>query len=130
VCCAQLALCEWGNDAPWSGWGAAIAQVSRTIGLGTGSKLELKLGLFVLMQSYRMTMDHLPFWSFDSKKNGPQGVIDIINAVAAVNNYSVPYGYGDPDFLELGALRSLCSFFLGALFATLYTLQDCQRYQR
>lgn len=35
-------LCEWGEDAPWSGWGGRIAQ------------------------SYRVGLDHLPLWSFQS----------------------------------------------------------------
>jgi hypothetical protein len=41
-------LCEWGEDAPWSGWGGEIAQ------------------------SYRVGPDHLPVWSFQNLQREQQ----------------------------------------------------------
>jgi len=71
-----FAACEWGYDDPWF-WAPAVTQ------------------------SYRSGPDHLPIWSFNDGIGG-QGVLDIIEQQAAVNNYSAPFGWSDPDFLETG----------------------------
>jgi len=69
-----FATCEWGEDDP-SQWAPAIAQ------------------------SFRSGPDHLPLWSFNLT-NGGQGVIDIINTMAEINQQK-PYGWSDPDFSEM-----------------------------
>lgn len=73
-----FATCEWGEDAVWT-WGGKIAQ------------------------SFRVDYDHLPFWSFEINGQG-QGVVQVTERMAAVNNYSAPYGWADPDFLMTGMI--------------------------
>jgi len=70
-------LCEWGEDNVWE-WGAGIAQ------------------------SFRIGPDHLPFWKFES--GGGQGILDVINRMARVANYTKQYGWCDPDFLMTGMI--------------------------
>lgn len=92
-----FALCDWGEGNPWL-WASTIAQ------------------------SYRAGPDHLPLWSLPNPGNqyGGQGVIDIINHFAQVNNYSTTYGWADPDFLMTGLIitdtESETEFAMWAMF--------------
>lgn len=75
-----FATCNWGEDSPWL-WAPSIAQ------------------------SYRAGPDHLPLWDFPGQLDG-QGVINIVNHFADINNYSQPYGWPDSDFLMTGLVLS------------------------
>jgi alpha-galactosidase len=85
-----LATCNWGEVT------AGTAAVARC---GSSKKLVLTplqqnpwLWAPSIAQSYRAGPDHLPLWDFPGSLNG-QGVINIIEHFADINNYTEPYGW-------------------------------------
>ena len=98
-----FSLCQWGDDEVWK-WGSEIAQM------------------------YRISMDHLPFWSLPDKAQGTglgQGVRDVIEwmAVLQPSRWVKQFGWMDPDFLmtmywpTMGYIESRTEFSFWSLWS-------------
>ena len=74
-----FSLCSWGEAAVWD-WGHTVAQ------------------------SFRVQMDHLPFWKLGTTGSGAgygQGVLEIINWMSTLqpSKWTKQYGWLDPGWL-------------------------------
>jgi alpha-galactosidase len=74
------AICNWGEEEVYNGWGREVAQ------------------------QFRIAMDHLPFFHYPGTESGAGyggGVSEIIEYMADLpTELNQPYGWFDPDFLE------------------------------